>query len=161
MLYQRSPTSHLNTDLQATRLSTVEKRPTLYSLFFPSIYYIFILVVIGLGGILCIIRLYNQPERKISIDEGLSNMVTTHISSLLINDGYHYSSDTLLRSPERLILIYKSDQRELKFNVQIYQEASKDLVSHIPLSYRLDTESSDFAVIATVKKLQDRLNHVE
>jgi hypothetical protein len=39
-------------------LSTVEEKPTLYSLFHPSIFYLVILVVIVLGGLLCIVRIF-------------------------------------------------------------------------------------------------------
>ena len=158
MTNQRSTYSLPNKKLKATGSSTVERRPTLYSLFFPSIYYIFILVVIGLGGLLCLVRIYNRPQQKFGIDEGLSKVVMTHISSLLVKDGFVYDSDTLMTDPEKFILHYKSDSNHLTFNVQIYKEASKDMVTPARMLYKLENESADLGNDAVLKSLQNKLN---
>ena len=80
MLDQHITHTYTKNKLIARKLSTVEKRPTLYSLFFPSIYYTFILVVIGLGGLLCIIRIYNRPQREIRLSPELNKFLTEKIS---------------------------------------------------------------------------------
>lgn len=161
MINQRSTYSPSNRKLNANGSSTVERRPTLYSLFFPSIYYLFILVVIGLGGLLCIIRIYNRPQQKFGIDEGFSKVVKTHISSQLMKEGYVYDSDTLLTNPEKFILNYKSESNHLTFNVQIYSEASKDMVTPIRLLYKLENESANVEHDVVLKSLQDKLNRTK
>lgn len=161
MLDDRITYTHTKKTLTGKKLSTVEKRPTLYSLFFPSIYYMFILVIIGLGGLLCIIRIYNRPQREIQPNNELNKFLTEKISFNLLHEGYDFIRDTVLKKPERLVLTYKSSEsqaRILRFSVQIFEETPASIVADNRWLYKLNADSADEHGNALVKRLQDKLN---
>lgn len=161
MLDQHITHTYTKNKLIARKLSTVEKRPTLYSLFFPSIYYTFILVVIGLGGLLCIIRIYNRPQREIRLSPELNKFLTEKISLNLSNEGYEFVRDTVLTNPERLVLSYKhapATGSMLSFSVQMFEESSKSIVADNHLLFKLNADSADKTGDLILKRLENKLN---